>query len=545
MEEEKKRNTTRQIVTPIAVALLLLAGIFIGRMSVSRQVPRATSTVSGQSVNADNNKLVRTLDLINEQYVDHLSLDSITEQTLPELMSHLDPHSVYIPATAMGDANEQLDGEFDGIGVVFNMATDTVVVLNVIRGGPSYKAGIQAGDRIVIVGSDTVAGRSLPQNDVVKKLRGRRGTKVKVMIERNEVEGLVPVEIVRDKIPISSIDASFMLRPEIGFVKLSAFARTSNRELTEALAELKKQGMKSLIFDLRDNLGGFLDQAIDIANQFLEEGQLVVFTADRNGNRVEEHCHTTGKYSDIKLVVLINEYSASSSEILAGALQDNDHGTVVGRRSFGKGLVQRQIEFTDGSAIRLTVARYYTPTGRSIQKPYTLGSNDYDNDIDDRYEHNEFFSADSIKFADSLKFVTKGGKVVYGGGGIMPDVFVPVDTTGSTYYLASVIGRNILYRYTLDYTDRHRQQINRIKTIEQLQAFLDSDKRLVDDFVDYAERHKVERNAEQIARSREIIESQIRAYVGRNTELEDVGFYVNIFPIDATLKRAVEILEQE
>ncbi|WP_302374682.1 S41 family peptidase, partial [uncultured Alistipes sp.] len=330
-----------------------------------------------------------------------------------------------------------------------------------------------------------------------------------------------------------------------GYIKLGQFARTTSAEMEQALASLRAEGVTKLIFDLRGNSGGYLDQAILVANEFLHKEQLIVYTEDRHHQQQREYADGTGSAQDMDVVVLIDEGSASSSEILAGALQDNDRGTIVGRRSFGKGLVQRQIPYSDGSALRLTTARYYTPTGRSIQKPYTIGDDEsYEEDIWNRYRNNEFFSADSIHFADSLKRTTPGGKVVYGGGGIMPDVFVPADTTDVTKYFVEVAGRNILYRYTIEYADRHREALNAVKTIPELQALLDGDRGLVEDFIRYAARQGVAPNYRDIARSRKLIEAQLRAYIGRNTALEDNGFYANIYPVDNVIVRAVGILNE-
>ncbi|MDE7077089.1 MAG: S41 family peptidase, partial [Alistipes sp.] len=309
---------------------------------------------------------------------------------------------------------------------------------------------------------------------------------------------------------------------------------------------LRRQGVDRLIFDLRGNAGGYLDQAIAVADQFLHQGQLIVYTEDRSGEQLREYATGTGSAQDMAVAVLIDEGSASSSEILAGALQDNDRGTIVGRRSFGKGLVQQQIPFVDGSALRLTTARYYTPTGRSIQKPYTNGDGDgYGEELWERYRHNELFSADSIRFADSLRFVTPGGKVVYGGGGIMPDFFIPADTTDVTPYFVEVAGRNILYRYTIEYADKHRDALNAVESVAQLKALLDSDKTLVNSFIRYAAAKGVEPRYEEIARSRRLIEAQLRAYIGRNTKLEDTGFYANIYPVDKVILRAIEILNNQ
>ena len=365
-------------------------------------------------------------------------------------------------------------------------------------------------------------------------------------IGRQGISGLVPIDVERGVIPIRSIESAFRIADGVGYVKLGQFARTTFDEFRKALASLRAEGVTKLIFDLRGNSGGFLDQAIAVANEFLHEGQLIVYTEDRRHEQLREYADGKGSAQDMEVVVLIDEGSASSSEILAGALQDNDRGTIIGRRSFGKGLVQRQIPYSDGSALRLTTARYYTPTGRSIQKPYTIGDDaDYEEDLWNRYRNNEFFSADSIHFADSLKRVTPGGKVVYGGGGIMPDVFIPADTTDVTKYFVEVAGRNILYRYTIEYADRHREALNAVKTIDELQTLLDSDKTLVDDFVRYAARKGVAPRYGDIARSRRLIEAQLRAYIGRNTALEDNGFYANIYPVDNVVVRAIGILKEE
>jgi len=541
MYKNSKRTVLFPLLLAAGVVLGLVLGQYLGRNSTTSQLKGMLSRMA-----LPTNKLTYTLSLIENQYVDSVSMDSLAEHVIPLLVKELDPHSVYIPASEMQALNEPLEGEFDGIGVVFNMATDTVIVLNVIPQGPSDKAGIKAGDRIIEIGDSVVAGRKIPQNNVVKMLRGPRGTTVHLGIGRQGISGLVPIDVERGVIPIRSIESAFRIADGVGYVKLGQFARTTYDEFRRALASLRAEGVTKLIFDLRGNSGGFLDQAIAVANEFLHKGQLIVYTEDRRHEQLREYADGNGSAQDMEVVVLIDEGSASSSEILAGALQDNDHGTIVGRRSFGKGLVQRQIPYSDGSALRLTTARYYTPTGRSIQKPYTIGDDEsYEEDIWNRYKNNEFFSADSIHFADSLKRTTPGGKVVYGGGGIMPDVFIPADTTDVTKYFIEVSGRNILYRYTIEYADRHREALNAVQTIGDLQALLDSDKTLVDDFVRYAARKGVAPRYGDIARSRRLIEAQLRAYIGRNTKLEDNGFYANIYPVDNVIVRAVGILKED
>ena len=538
------KNNKHTIIFPLLLAVGIVLGILLGQFVGRSRAESQLRTLIGRAGLNTTNKIMQTCMLIEHKYVDSISMDSLSEVVIPLLIKELDPHSVYIPARDMQQLNEPLEGEFDGIGVVFNAATDTVIVLNVIPNGPSAKAGVVAGDRIIEINDSLVAGVKMPQNDIVKRLRGKRGTEVKLSLKRKGIDDLVDVVIVRDAIPIKSIESYFMATADIGYVRLSQFARTSYEELITALTELRQQGMKKLIFDLRGNSGGYLDQAILIANEFLPQGKLIVYTEDRNGDQIKQYSDGRGAATDIELVVLIDEGSASSSEILAGAVQDNDRGTIVGRRSFGKGLVQSQLPYSDGSALRLTIARYYTPTGRSIQKPYTNGEAvDYEMDMIRRYNNNEFFSADSIHFADSLKYTTPKGKVVYGGGGIMPDVFIPMDTTDVTQYYVEVTGRNILYRYTLDYADRHREELNKVENMQQLTELLDSDKNLFNDFVRYATQQGVKPNYRDIARSRKIMEAQLRAYIGRNTILEDDGFYYNIIPIDAELSRSIEILE--
>lgn len=538
------RNTKRTVLFPLLLAAGVIAGIlfglYVGRHDTASQIRGMLHRMAA----APDNKITRTLSLIERQYVDSISMDSLAERVLPLLVGELDPHSVYIPAEEMAALNEPLEGEFDGIGVVFNMATDTVIVLNVISQGPSDRAGVRAGDRILMIDDSLVAGRNIPQDEIVKRLRGKRGSTVRLGLGRQGIAEPVTVEVVRGVIPIRSVEAAFRITGDIGYIRLGQFARTTFAEMEQALADLRAEGVRKLIFDLRGNAGGYLDQAIAVANEFLHEGQLIVYTEDRRHRRQNEYADGTGSAQDMEVAVLIDQESASSSEILAGALQDNDRGTILGRRSFGKGLVQQQIPYPDGSALRLTTARYYTPTGRSIQKPYDIGGSDrYEAELWERYRNNEFFSADSIHFADSLRRVTPGGKVVYGGGGIMPDIFIPVDTTDMTRYFLEVTGRNILYRYTIEYADRHRAALDAVRNVDELRALLDADRGLVDDFVRYAARRGVAPAAADIARSRRLIEAQLRAYIGRNTPLEDNGFYANIQPIDNVVTRAIELLK--
>ncbi len=530
------------IFTAIVVVAIFLVGWLVGRSYGRRVTGEQVSMLLSRI--SDGGKVGRVVSMIEHDYVDSIPADSIAEVAIPAMLKVLDPHSVYIPAREFEQTEEPLQGEFDGIGVVFNMATDTVIVLNVIPSGPSQKAGVQGGDRIIKVNDTLIAGQKMMTTSVMKRLRGKRGTQVRLSIERQGIKDLVDVTVTRDAIPLHSVEAAVMLTDSVGFIKLSQFSRTSYREVSEAIARLRKEGMTCLVFDLRGNSGGFLDQAILIANEFLPAKSLIVYTEDRHHKRTMQYSDGRGSATDLALAVLIDEGSASSSEILAGALQDNDRGTIIGRRSFGKGLVQSQVEFGDGSAMRLTVARYYTPTGRSIQKPYSAGNDDYEMDIINRFNHNEFFSADSIRFADSLRFTTPKGRTVYGGGGIMPDVFMPLDTTNVTKYYAEVSGRNILYRYTIDYSDRHRAELSAAHTTADLRRMFDADKGMFDRFVAYAAAQGVKPVPRDIARSRKIIEAQLRAFIARNSELDNSAFYYFIYPIDNTLVRAVEELEK-
>lgn len=528
----------------LMLATATLVGVGIGRI-IGRGNPTPMVAPEPAWAPLGTDKMSQTLGLVSALYVDPVSVDSLIERALPHLMKELDPHSVYIPAHEMADANESIEGEFDGIGVVFNMGTDTIVVMNVVPKGPSDKVGIQSGDRIITIEDSVVAGRKIPQNKIVKTLRGKRGSKVRLGVQRSGSDELLSFTVKRDKIPVNSVDAAFMLTDEVGFVRLSSFAKTSYEEMKQALGKLEEQGMKSLIFDLRDNGGGLLDQAIHIAEMFLPTGKLVVYTVDRAGNRLEEHSRRNGEYVNLPIAVLINESSASASEILAGAIQDNDRGTVIGRRSFGKALVQRQIPYSDGSALRLTIARYYTPTGRSIQKPYDKGQEEYEMDIYNRFMHSELFSVDSIKLADSLKYYTPEGKVVYGGGGIMPDIFVPLDTTSVSAFYREVMAKNILYRYTMDYTDRHRAKLTRVESVAELNRMLDADPTLVEGLVAYAAKQGVKADPAQVEESRKLLLTQIRAYIGRNATYDYSGYYSNIYVIDSTMLRAVEVLENQ
>ena len=505
----------------------------------------AKDVAAMEKIVSGGDKLMQTIATVRNNYVDPIELDTLYEKAIPALLSELDPHSEYIPAKMFDSVNESLEGEFDGIGIVFNAMTDTITVLSVIPQGPSDKAGVRAGDRVMLIDNREVAGKGIAQDSMVKLMRGPRGSKVKLSVKRTSLDELVDITITRAAIEVHSVTAAFMLdkKAGIGYLRLSQFSRTSYSEICNALERLKGEGMKSIIIDLRGNGGGFLDQVVHILNEFLDRGKLLVYTEDRHGRRVNEYSDGTGRYTDTNIAVLVDELSASSSEILAGAIQDNDRGLVIGRRTFGKGLVQAQLPFSDGSAIRLTVARYYTPAGRSIQRPYTNGDEmSYRMDLVNRINHHELFSKDSIHFDESMKFKTTAGRTVYGGGGIMPDIFIPVDTTKVSDFYNEVWDKNILYRYTLEFADNNRSKLDGVKSIEELdKVFAESD--LMNDFLKYAERNGVTPTKEDLSKSQEVIITQIRSYIGRNALSDESGYYYNIYPIDDVMQRAVKELK--
>ena len=498
-----------------------------------------TKQMKQMSVNSHNwDKLTLILEQIDNNYVDSVNYSNIIEKTLPHLMKELDPHSLYLPAENLKSANEELDGNFDGIGIVFNVPSDTAVVINVIVGGPSERAGLLSGDRIMEVDGKKVAGVKISQDTLVSYMRGPAGTKVNLKILRGN--DIVSFDIIRDKIPVKSVDIAYMVNDTTAYIKLSKFARTSYIEFMKAMIPFKEAGMKKLIFDLRDNTGGYLDQALLLSNEFLEKGKLIVYMEGRNRPRQDFKADGGGKFKDVDLAVLINENSASSSEIFAGAIQDNDRGLIYGRRSFGKGLVQESINFSDMSGIRLTVARFYTPTGRSLQKPYTMADGkDYSYDIIERYQHGEMTDVDSIPKNDSLVYTTPKGKKVYGGGGITPDVFVPIDTIGVTDLLVNINRKALLIKFSIDVSDQYRKSLREVKDIDSLNALLDT-MDLENRFVSYLHKNSIKIVKSQWNISKDIMLLQIRAMVGRYSVLDDAAFYPIIAPLDNVIQKVLE-----
>ncbi|MFA6334525.1 MAG: S41 family peptidase [Bacteroidales bacterium] len=489
------------------------------------------------SVKAENwDKLMLVLSQVDRNYVDSIDKTDLTEKIIPLILENLDPHSVYLPPQELKDADEMLEGNFDGIGIQFNVPNDTAIVINVITGGPSERAGLLSGDRIVQVDKKVVAGVKMEQDSLVKRLRGKSGSIVNVGIKRGNSKALVYFDIKRDKIPVKSIDVAYMVDDKTGYVKLSKFSKTSHKEFLEAVESLKKSGMKNLIFDLRGNSGGYFDQAFLLANEFLKKGELIVYMEGSHRKRQDFFADNTGTCKNIGLKVLIDEGSASSSEIFAGAIQDNDRGVVIGRRSFGKGLVQEPIYFTDKSGIRLTVARFYTPTGRSIQKPY---SKDYQYDIYERYKHGEMNYADSIKKNDSLKYTTPKGKTVYGGGGITPDIFVPIDTAGVNTFFMKASNQGLPFKFSSQIADEYRPQLKAIKDMKSLNDLF-SKINFEQKFLRYAAVNKLTPADKEWKECKDILLTQIKALVGRYSPLDDNAFYPIMAGIDNVMKVATE-----
>ncbi|HNT92538.1 MAG: PDZ domain-containing protein [Bacteroidales bacterium] len=519
---------------PLIIGVAIAVGILIGFYMPHPQTGLYTNFPPS------NDKLSRILDIIESDYVDTINRNELIEEAIPVMLRRLDPHSVYIPASDLARANEPLQGNFDGIGVSFNMLTDTVLIISTIPGGPSEKAGIIPGDKIIYVNDSLIAGKGIADDDVVKMLKGPRGTRVDLKIERKGAGELLPFTIIRDKIPIYSVDVSYMMSDDVGYIKISNFALTTHDEFKQGLDELKSKGMKKLVLDLRGNSGGVMEAATMIADEFLAEGKLIVFTMGKSTPRQDIKATSKGSFETGELVVLIDEWSASASEILAGAVQDNDRGTIIGRRSFGKGLVQEPVMFRDGSGMRLTIARYYTPTGRSIQKPYDQGVEKYYEDLGNRLMHGEFEEADSIRHTDSLRFTTPGGRTVYGGGGIMPDIFIPIDTMGITDYFLAIRNSGLIYRYALKFTEDNRETLGKFTDLPELREWLDNQD-LLSKFVAFAGENGIPAQREQISISANVITVQLKAYIARNM-LDNKGFYPLWQEIDKTLLEALNYI---
>lgn len=531
----KNGNSKRSILLPMIIALSVIAGILIGIY-----LPRKSDDPQHFGFKSKSDKINMILNRIESDYVDPVNRNELVETAIPAILKKLDPHSVYISAKDLKEANESITGNFEGIGISFNMLTDTILVISTIPGGPSEKLGLQPGDKILYINDSLVAGKGISDKDIMGMLKGPRGTVVKIRILRTGYPELLDFSITRDKIPIYSVDVAYMTNENTGYISINNFAESTYDEFMNGLRELKSKGMKKLILDLRGNSGGIMDASIQIANEFLKKGQLIVYTKGRTQMRSEARASGSGQFETGDLVILIDEWSASASEILAGAIQDNDRGTIIGRRSFGKGLVQEPVNFPDGSGLRLTIARYYTPSGRSIQKPYNNGIDEYNEDLMNRFNNHEFENQDSIHFADSLKFKTAGGRTVYGGGGIMPDKFIPYDTTGTSGYFLKT--RPLIYQFALAYTEKNREILKKYTEVDEFEKYLDR-QGLLDQFVRYASGNKVEPDADGLKISGAIIHTQLKAYIARNI-LDNKGFYPIWEDLDVTLKYAIGFLNK-
>ena len=526
---------------PIIIAVSIVAGIFIGtfyanRFSGSRKETGAIGNYS--------NKLNGLLRIIDDQYVDTVNMSDLIEDAMPQILGELDPHSSYIPAKDLQAVNDDLRGSFSGIGVQFTIQQDTIHISDVIAGGPSEKVGIMPGDRIVEIDDSAFVGKIVTNNESMKRLKGPKGSEVKLGIVRQGEKEILHFTIIRGDIPNKSIKAAYMINDKFGYINIEKFSETTYPEMLISLAKLHQDNCQGIIIDLRGNTGGYMGPAIQMVNEFLPKGRLIVYTEGRKAPRENYPSNGTGSSQQMPLIVLLDEGSASASEIFAGAIQDNDRGTIIGRRSFGKGLVQQPIEFNDGSAIRLTIARYYTPSGRCIQKPYQKGKDEqYEMELLTRYEHGEFFSQDSIKQDESHIFYTSLGRPVYGGGGIMPDIFVPQDTTGMTSYFRMAVNRGLTIQFSFQYTDRNRQKLQNYTNAEDLLKYLKT-QNILEKFAQFAESKGLKRRNILMYQSKELFDRNLYGNIIYNMlNMEEYLKYLN--QSDKTVLKALEILEKE
>lgn len=536
-------NKNRLVIyLPIVFSLVLIIGIILGSFLTNDNTSsKNLLPIGNNNVNGVDN----ILDYIEREYVDTVNRNDLESVAIKKILENLDPHSSYISVKDFHDINDPLMGSFEGIGISFRIENDTIAVINTIPGGPSEKVGLMAGDRIVNVNDSLLAGVGVTNTMAIKNLKGPKGTEVNVSIFRRGIPKLLNFIIIRDVIPTYSVDVAYMVDDEIGYIKINKFSATTYDEFVKALEKLSNKGMKDMILDLRGNPGGYLNAAINISDEFLTDGQLIVYTEGKSRPRNYAFADGAGEFTKQKVVVLIDEGSASASEIVAGALQDNDRGTIIGRRSFGKGLVQEQMNLPDGSAIRLTVSKYYTPTGRCIQKPYSKDSfDDYYSESYHRYQNGEMESADSIQFNDSLKYVTAGGKIVYGGGGIMPDIYVPLmsDTVHTFYNIMA--NRGLIFQFAFDFTDKNRNTLHKFEDAKSFDKKFWMKNSDFDKLVEFSEEKGIKSTKEKIAVSKEKIKTLFKAYVARNI-LDDEGFYPIYHQIDTTFKRAVFELKKE
>ena len=528
MDPEKKTKTW----VPLWIALSIAVGIFIGNRFAAFN---SASNVKGVG------KLEAILDYIRQSYVDTVDINQLIEDALPNIVQELDPHSAYISAADMKKVNEDLEGHFSGIGVSFYVLKDTITVTSLVAGGPSEAAGILPGDRIVKVNDSVVAGKKITNDQVIKILRGAKGSQVTLGIVRPPKRNYIEITVTRDDIPMNSVPAAFMLTDDIGYIKVGTFAFNTFSEFISAISKLKSEGAASFVIDLRGNVGGSLETVVAMVNEFLERGDLIVYAEGRSFPRTDNYANGSGTCKNDQIVVLIDEMSASASEIFAGAIQDNDRGLVIGRRSFGKGLVQSQRNFYDGSAIRLTVARYYTPSGRSIQRQYVKGKYDeYEMDAINRYLQGDYVNVDTASNANLIPFKTKSGRVVYGGDGIMPDIFIPRDTTGINPYFNALVNNDLVQEYAMLYSDENRSKLSGFDSWFELYRYLQKQP-LLENLVSYADYKGIRRRPYYIEESRQLLESQLYAYIIRNFWGEE-GFYSVLSEKDNVVKKAIELI---
>ncbi len=527
------KNRASQIKLPLFIALAVICGVLIGAGTANKE---GVGNISGSYM-----RFLEVINYIDKDYVDTVNVDELVDYSITQMLENLDPHTAYIPKKDVDIARSQLEGDFEGIGIEFNIIKDTIYVVAPISGGPSEQVGLQAGDKIIKVDGELIAGKTITNNDVFKKLRGNKGTKVVVSIKRRGATSLIDYTIVRDKIPTYSVDAFYMIDDKTGYIKVNRFAANTYEEFSTALQELKKAGMTQLILDLKDNPGGYMDKAIKMADDFISDNHLIVYTDGKD--KKYDSRHNSSKFGDFEkgaLIVLINEGSASASEIVSGALQDNDRALVVGRRSFGKGLVQMPIPLTDGSELRLTISRYYTPSGRSIQKPYdSKHTEDYATELTKRFEKGEYFHADSIKFVDSLKFKTVHGRVVYGGGGIMPDYFVPRDTTAFTPYLVDLFNQNAIREYTLNYYSTNKAILSKMDYADYKNNFHVTEK-MLSELKALATKSGVKHNEKEYNISKAYIRLNVKAYIARSV-WGTKGFYPIYNETDEIYREALKL----
>ena len=523
---------------PIVAALGVVVGIIIGTFFANRFSGNRLNII-----NTSSNKLNDLLHIIDDQYVDTVDIPNIVEQAMPKLLEELDPHSTYISAKEAKTVNDDLKGSFSGIGVQFTIRTDTVRITNIIKGGPSEKVGLIAGDKIISIDGEPYVGKIVTNEETMHRLKGENGTKVKLGILRDTSAKPLYFTIVRGNIPIKSIDATYMINKELGYIKIKSFGETTYAELLSSLAELETEGFRGLVIDLRGNGGGYLNAAIQMINEFLPKNRLIVYTQGRRVKKEEYYSNGQGSYEDIPLIVLTDEFSASAAEIFSGAIQDNDRGVIIGRRTFGKGLVQQPIDFTDGSMLRLTVARYYTPSGRCIQKPYVKGHSrdEYDMDLITRYEHGEFFNEDSIHQSGEQYF-TRIGRVVYGGGGIMPDFFVAEDTTKITAYYAEVNSKGLIAQFCFEYADGNRKAMSKMETADEIIHYLRK-QMIMDKFIRFCDSKGVKRRNNMILTSQHLLERAV--YSGIIYYMLDMNEYIEYLNRDdATVLKAIDVFKK-